>query len=85
MYPNLYDQDSIEELLKKKPQPLFDQLDSLLAKCESCGYQSICHGGCLAVRRRYLLYGKNGEGQLYCTEMQRVIEFIKSRIEGVRK
>lgn len=85
MYPNLYEQDSIEELLKRKPQPLFEQLDYLLAKCESCGYQSICHGGCLAVRRRYLLYGKNGEGQLYCTEMQRVIEFIKSRIEGLRK
>lgn len=85
MYPNLYEQDHIDEFLKKKPQPLFEQLDSLIEKCKSCRYESICHGGCLAVRRRYLLYGKKGEEQLYCKEMQRMIEFIKSRIESVRK
>ncbi len=85
MYPNLYDQDSIEELLVKKPQPLFDQLDFLLAKCKGCEYQNICYGGCLAVRRRYSFFGKNGEEQLYCDEMKRMIEFIKSRIESVRR
>lgn len=85
LYPDLYTQNNISELLEKQPQPLFDQLDSLLEDCRKCGYQAICHGGCLAVRRRYSLYGKNGEAELYCGEMRRTIEYIKSRIESVRK
>lgn len=84
LYPYLYSQNNINELLGKQPQPLFDQLDALLEKCKNCGYQSICHGGCLAVRRRYILYGKNGEEELYCAEMRRMVEYIKNRIESVR-
>lgn len=85
LYPDLYAQDSIDKLLEKKPQPLFDQLDDLLEQCKKCKYQKICHGGCLAVRRRYSLYGRHEEVALYCAEMCRMIEYIKVRIESVRK
>lgn len=84
LYPDLYSKEAISDFLIEQPQPLFSQLDALLEKCSSCGYQLICHGGCLAVRRRYTLYGLNNEAEQYCREMQRTIKYIKNRIESVR-
>lgn len=85
MYPNIYECDTIDPFLKMKPQPLFSQLDTLLEKCSSCSYRVICCGGCLAVRRRYTIYGNNNEVDHYCKEMQETIEYIRQIIESVRK
>jgi uncharacterized protein len=84
MYLDLYAGETIHDFLTGKPQPLFSQLDTLLEKCGSCSYRLICHGGCLAVRRRYTLYGINHEAEQYCREMQGTIEYIRKRIESVR-
>ena len=84
LYPNLYSVDSITGLLNNKPQPLFSQLDELQERCSYCNYQQVCHGGCLAVRRRYFSYGQNNEYENYCLEMKRMINYLKERIESVR-
>lgn len=84
MYKNWHDVNDIHELMNNPPQPLFSQLDSLLEQCEKCSWHSICHGGCLAVRRRYHMYGKKDEQLLYCHEMQRMIQHIMDRIESVK-
>lgn len=84
MYPDFRDKDRIEDVLSNQPQPLCSELDDLMLSCKGCLYNSICYGGCLAVRRRYKKYGRNNEYASYCKEMKRMIDYIRKKIESVR-
>jgi len=67
---------SLDDVLHYQTNPkLHNELNALLAKCDTCAYQPTCNGGCLATRRRY--FGSEYYEE-YCQYRIDLIEHVKS-------
>lgn len=83
-YPNIYELKTLKHLETIQPQPLFGQLDKLQNQCQNCDIRKVCTGGCLAARRRYELYGKKHEAEMYCREMHKLVNYINHFINKAK-
>lgn len=82
---NLYNISTIQEVLDfHKNQELLEELNSLLISCPDCTYYGVCTGGCLAVRRRYVLHSGQHGDKCYCQAMKQIIDYIRYAITSVR-
>lgn len=80
--PSIHDLTSLDDVLHFQTNPkLGEDLNTILAKCESCDYRATCNGGCLATRKRY--FGSSYYEE-YCRYRIELIEHVKKRLREGR-